>query len=113
MSELPSIDDELAPRKRVDLKALRPAGGDDATVNQNSRRLGSEWGASTTIAPEARTPVASLRIEVPEYLDRALALKAVEQRVTKQFLVLQALRNDGYRIDAVDLVPDRRKSRKL
>lgn len=112
MSDLPSIDDDLAPRKRIDLRTLRPAGGDDATIEQNSRRIGSEWGASTLLAPQARAPLASLRIEVPDYLDRELALKAAEQRVTKQFLVLRALQRDGYRVDSVDLVPDKRRSRK-
>ena len=113
MSNLPSIDEDLTPRRRVDLKALRPAGGDDATVERNSRRLTNEWGATTVIAPDVRPLLASLRIEVPDYLDRELALKAVEQRVTKQFLVLQALQQAGYRVDAVDLVPDKRKTRKV
>ena len=110
--DLPSIDEELAPRKRIDLKAIRPAGADDATVEQNSRRIGNDWGASTTLQSPTRTPLASLRIEVPEYLDRELALRAADQRVTKQFLVLRALQRDGYRVDSVDLVPDKRKNRK-
>ena len=102
---LPSIDDDLAPRKRLDLRAIRPAGADDATVEQNSRRIGNDWGASTSLQPPTRTPLASLRIEVPEYLDRELALKAADQRVTKQFLVLRALQRDGYRVDSVDKFP--------
>jgi hypothetical protein len=120
---LPPIDDDLAqPRKRVDLKAIRPkAQEDDATVEENSRRLGSEWGASTSLksseaavpAPaSARAPVASLRIEVPTYLDDELTQKAAAQRVTKQFLVLTALRQAGYHIDDVDIVADKRKARR-
>jgi len=46
---------------------------------------------------------------VPEYLDRELALKAVEQRVTKQYLVVQALKNAGFHVDPADLVADKRK----
>ncbi len=103
---LPPIDDDLKPRKRVDLRAIRSNGGDDATVDENSRRLAGEW------LQGAKTPLASLRIEVPEYLDRELALKAAEQRVTKQYLVMRALRDAGYRVEDQDLVADKRKRRK-
>ena len=111
--ELPSIAAELAPRRRVDLKALRPAGIDDDAVERNSRALGSEWGASTSLAsPEEATPLASLRIVVPDYLDRALARDAAEQRVTKQYLVMKALQGAGYQIAEADLVEDKRKVKK-
>ena len=116
---LPSIDDELRrERKRVDLKAIRPKGdADDATIDENSRLLANEWGASTTLKPVqpppvARAPVASLRIEVPVYLDDELTREAAERRVTKQYLVLTALRSAGYRIDDADLVADKRKARR-
>jgi hypothetical protein len=59
-----------------------------------------------------RAPVASLRIEVPAYLDDELTQKAAARRVTKQFLVLTALRRDGYRIEDADLVADKRKARR-
>ena len=116
-SALPSIDSELEhPRKRVDLKSIRPKGAaDDETVEENSRRLGSEWGASTTLKPsqsEPALPLASLRIEVPAYLDDELTQKAAAQRVTKQFLVLTALRQAGYHIRDADLVADKRKARR-
>ncbi|GJE02194.1 MULTISPECIES: hypothetical protein [Methylobacterium] len=130
---LPSITEDLAPRKRVDLKAIRPAAVDDAAVAENSRKIGTEWGAQTSLtpvepspppapAPKAEAPVAapehpkvplaSLRIEVPEYLDRELAIRAAEQRVTKQYLVAKALQAAGYRLDDADLVEDKRKAKK-
>jgi hypothetical protein len=120
-SPLPPIDADLEkPRKRVDLKAIRPkAQADDATIEENSRKLGSEWGASTSLqraAPPApaveRAPIASLRIEVPTYLDDELTQKAALQRVTKQFLVLTALKQAGYHIADVDIVADKRKARR-
>lgn len=122
-SGLPPIDDELQERgKRVDLRAIRPKGdADDATIDENSRLLGNEWGASTSLQraqppasalPIARAPVASLRIEVPVYLDDALTREGAEKRVTKQYLVLTALRQAGYRIDDADLVADKRKARR-
>ena len=89
---------------------------DDATIDANSRLLGNEWGASTTLKPVlppvAHAPVASLRIEVPVYLDDELTREAAEKRVTKQYLVLTALRSAGYRIDDADLVADKRKARR-
>lgn len=119
---LPPIDDELtASRKRLDLKAIGSKGDvDDAVVEENSRKLGSEWGVLTSlkggkgaqpIAETARAPIASLRIEMPDYLDRALARQAADERVTKQYLVLKALAQAGYEISPVDLVPDKRKAR--
>ena len=116
---LPSIGDELAPRKRVDLKSIKSADVDDAEVTENSRKLGTEWGAQTSLTPtpepeaeRPKVPLASLRIEVPDYLDRELALKAVDQRVTKQYLVMKALQAAGYKLDDADLVEDKRKQRK-
>jgi hypothetical protein len=119
---LPPIDDELRESgKRVDLRAIRPKGdADDATIDENSRLLGNEWGVSTSLqraqppasASPVRAPVASLRIEVPVYLDDALTREAAEKRVTKQYLVLTALRQSGYRIDDADFVADKRKARR-
>jgi hypothetical protein len=117
-SALPPIDAELEPpRHRVDLKAIRPKGqADDATIEENSRRLGSDWGASTTLQSSTptvtRAPLASLRIEVPAYLDDELTQKAASQRVTKQYLVLTALRQAGYHIEDTDIVADKRKARR-
>ncbi len=122
-SSLPPLDDELdQAKKRVDLKAIRPkASADDALVEENSRRLGTEWGASTSLPrvqqpvetrPVPRPPLASLRIEVPLYLDDELTQKAASLRVTKQFLVLQALKQAGYHIAEADIVADKRKARR-
>jgi hypothetical protein len=116
---LPPIDAELEhPRKRLDLKSIRPkAAADDEAVEEISRKLGQEWGASTTLTPSPpSTPgsplLASLRIEVPAYLDDELTQRAAAQRVTKQFLVLTALRQAGYHIRDADIVADKRKARR-
>jgi hypothetical protein len=114
---LPPIDAELAgpPRPRLDLRALaRSPAMDDAQVDANSRTLGARWGASTSLEPAApaAVPFASLRLEVPAYLDQALTVKAAEQRVTKAFLVMSALAQAGYAVAPADLVPDRRKTRR-
>ena len=43
--------------------------------------------------------------------DRELAQRAFEQRVTKQYLVVAALKEAGFKIEPQDLVPDKRKRR--
>jgi len=122
---LPPIDQDLAQtaRPRLDLRALRqPPQADDAVIDANSRTLGARWGASTSLAASGAAsgaapgeappaPPASLRLEIPVYLDQALTLKAAQERVTKSFLVMTALAQAGYPIEATDLVPDRRKAR--
>ncbi len=116
---LPPIEDLApAPRPRLDLRGLKPrAPLEDAEVEANSRALGARWGASTSLAgppvadaPPA-TPLASLRLEIPAYLDQALTVRAAEARVTKAFLVMTALAQAGYAVAPEDLVPDRRKQR--
>jgi len=52
---LPSIGDDLAPRKRVDLKSIKSADVDDAAVAENSRKLGTEWGAQTSLRRNPKT----------------------------------------------------------
>lgn len=113
---LPSIDSELtpAPRQRVDLKGLRPrAATEDEAVEANSRAIAGKWGASTQLSPgEAApqlAPVTSIRGYIPQYLDDELSVKAAERRVTKTFLIMEALANAGYRVDEADLVQDRRR----
>lgn len=115
---LPPIAAELtpAPRPRFDLKGLKPREpmADDA-VEANSRAIGERWGASTQLPasePEIPlAPVTSIRGYIPQYLDDELAVKAAERRVTKTFLILEALAKAGYRVDEHDMVQDRRKVR--
>lgn len=114
--DLPPLTDDLAPKKKVDFSALRIVAKDDAAIEENSRALGKSWGAQTRLAdpsPAAHAaPRASLRIEVPDYLDRALAFKAVELRTTKQFLVIKALADAGFAVEPADLVEDRRRKKR-
>jgi hypothetical protein len=114
----PSIERELtpAPRQRVDLKALKPrAPMADEAIEANSRTIGEKWGASTQLPiPEPTLPAApviSFRGYIPLYLDDELSIKAAERRVTKTFLVMEALAKAGYRVDEADLVEDRRRSK--
>jgi hypothetical protein len=112
----PSIVSELtpAPRQKLDLKGLRPREPmPDSAVEANSRAIGEKWGASTQLPMVERlpqpAPTISTRSYLPEYLDQELAIKSAERRVTKNFLIMEALAQAGYRVDEVDLIEDRRR----
>jgi hypothetical protein len=110
--ELPSIAEELAaPRPRVNLKTLRSRDDiSDSTVDANSRAIGEQWGASTRLpAVEQMTPLTSVRLDLPDYVDRQLKLRCVTEGGSKAYYILKALANDGFDIKEKDLRFDRRK----
>ncbi|GBQ81267.1 hypothetical protein AA0311_2576 [Asaia bogorensis NBRC 16594] len=112
--DLPPISADLAPtpRPKLNLGGLRaPRGAEDHEIAQNSRQLGSKWGAQTSLEEAEPTAMSSLRLVIPEYVDRQLATTAVTTGVTKQYLVLKALSDAGFEVAPNDLVEDRRKSR--
>jgi hypothetical protein len=111
MDEFPPIGDELRPKARLKRHDNQPAS--DAEIEANSRRIGERWGAATRLRQETElpplAPVVSIRGYIPKYLDDELTLKSAERRVTKTFLIMEALARAGYRVDDNDLVQDRRK----
>jgi hypothetical protein len=114
------LADEIRQAKRPRLDLALPARADvpDAAIDERSRELGGRWGASTQIQPEPSqppepmAPLISVRFDCPNYIDRAISVAAAEQNVTKTYLILKALKADGYEIRDVDLVADRRRDRK-
>lgn len=122
MSNFPPIKDELrqAAKTRLDINLKpRPELPDEA-IAANSRVIGERYGSATSLPPLApvvepqkpAAPLTSVRFDCPDYLDKALSVKAAEEGVTKTYLILQALGQAGYRLDAVDLVKDRRRLKK-
>jgi hypothetical protein len=112
---------EIRQAKRPRLDLALPARTDvpDAAIEERSRELGGRWGASSQIQPPVATepqepmaPLISVRFDCPDYVDRAISVAAAEQNVTKTYLILKALKADGYEIKNVDLVADRRRDRK-
>jgi hypothetical protein len=53
----------------------------------------------------------TLQLVIPDYLFEQLHMNAATERVTKKYLVLQALAHAGYRIEASDLDEDGRRNR--
>ena len=99
MNELPDLD--LEPR-RPNLKSIRQPMSDEA-VERHARKLGAGWLGDT------KPPLASLRVEIPKYVDKLLAMAAAERGVTKQFLILEALLKTGYPVQKEDLIEDKRR----
>jgi hypothetical protein len=98
MSDFPEIE-------LPDLKRIRRDVPDTA-AEAGARRMSADW-----LGGE-RQPLASLRVEIPKYVDRALAKAAADREVTKQFLVLEALQAKGYPVEDVDLIEDKRKAKR-
>jgi hypothetical protein len=108
--DLPSLDDDLTVKPLLPPRLRPRAVMTDDQVHANSRVLGETWGASTRVRQaEPLTPLEPLRIDVPEYLARDLRMKCAEHKVTIAYLVMSALRKDGFLIEDKDLVKDRYK----
>ena len=58
-----------------------------------------------------RSRYASFRVDLPEYLDQELTERSARERVTKTYLIMEALRRAGFTVRPEDLVSDRRKTR--
>jgi len=135
MNSLPPIKDELQPRPK--LKRHVESSASDEEIEANSVAIGKKWGAATSlpaadtvVTPFVPTPmppapkppelppepewarVISIRGYIPHYLDDELALRAAQRRVTKTFLIMEALAKAGYHIEEIDMVQDRRKRQK-
>jgi hypothetical protein len=114
VSKFPPLTEELKPKPR--LVRHQDAALSDDEVDANSRQIGERWGASTSlrtpVVPEQAAklaPVVSIRGYIPDYLDKELAMRAAERRVTKTFLIMEALTKAGYHVEQDDLIQDRRR----
>ena len=114
MTNFPSLKDDLKPR--VGLKKNERGKLSDREVEANSRQLSQKWVAPSAeptagkaSAPPAR--VVSIRGYIPDYLDQEMTVKAAQLRVTKTFLLMEALAQAGYRVDPIDLNQDRRRNK--
>jgi hypothetical protein len=82
----------------------------DERVEIAAKELGASWGASTRIqSPTTQTPMTSVRLDLPEYVDKMLKLKVAQEGGTKAFYILQALAKVGWDIHEEDIKPDRRR----
>lgn len=77
------------------------------------RRGGQAPGRSPSAAPTepGRAPLEKLTLEVPNYLSVALRCASAEKRMSVRHLVMLALRDAGYAVEDVDMIPDGRRAR--
>lgn len=59
---------------------------------------------------KAATPLSRLTLELPVYLCTELRLRAASETCSARYLVMNALKEAGYRIDDADLVADARRT---
>lgn len=57
----------------------------------------------------ADSAIKSVKLEFPNYIRRALKIRAAEQEVSVRYLVLKALKADGFTVDEEDLFEDGRR----
>jgi hypothetical protein len=57
------------------------------------------------------SPCKSFNLSVPDYLFEELGMQAVKRRVTKRYLILEALAKAGFTIEPQDLEEDGRRRR--
>jgi hypothetical protein len=107
------------PAKRPELPAIpRPrafSADNDDLIKRRLRDASSPLGfgarpaAPAPVAPV--TPCKSFNLSVPEYLFDELGLRAVKRRVTKRYLILEALAKAGFVVEPQDLEEDGRRRR--
>lgn len=57
-----------------------------------------------------RAPTQTIRTEVPDYLAQALRVECAKSQCTIRYLLLKALRADGWEIHDQDIAEDRRRT---
>lgn len=121
----PALPD-LRPPAREAADDRRAGDADDDAIKGRLRVAARDLGfggpaaghpaAAAVAAPAARAATAaavtrSIQLVVPDYLFEEMGLKAVRRRVTKRFLILEALAAAGYRVEPGDLDEDGRRRR--
>ena len=109
---MPLIRQERRPRRRA-RGFTQTYGAHTQIAPAKSRLLEPDKPIATESnpPPERRTRHASFRVDLPKYLDQELTERAARERVTKTYLIMDALRRAGFTVKPEDLVSDRRKTR--
>jgi hypothetical protein len=93
-------------RKRRSISDATP----DSVIEAKPRSFGERQDRPLRLPAE--TPIAKIRLDLPEYVDRQLKLKCVMEGGAKAYYVLRALAKDGFQIKDRDLKLDRRRRKK-
>lgn len=110
------VDETDLPQRKV----VGPDGDDDLQILAAADQLSARHGALRAAVPTAadvsvktgESPRAFMSLSLPDYLDRELSRRAADRRVSKVFLIVEALAKTGYEVKPEDMVGDRRRKRK-
>lgn len=108
LAKRPALPDLRSPAREADDRASDDAIKSRLRVAARDLGFGAPVGGSP--AP-ARAATPSIQLVVPDYLFEEMGVKAVRRRVTKRFLILEALAAAGYRVEADDMEEDGRRRR--
>lgn len=115
------IDEEdIAPPYRPALPATPDI--DDVRILADADALSMKHAAlrdGSTTAPmpaksvtDTQTPRASWKIVLPDYLDAAISRAALDEKTSKNSILIHALKKAGFEVRVEDLVGDRRRRTK-
>ena len=93
-----------ASSKSVDDKR-RPSG--ESGADQRPIRLAKPDGSDATRERRPRAEEPNLTVRLPEYLQQAVRMRAVQERTTVRLVILRALRGAGFEIADNDMTDDR------
>ncbi|MFD0986104.1 hypothetical protein [Methyloligella solikamskensis] len=79
---------------------------DDDTLDAYAKSRGVP---TLTRKTKPRAPSVTIRTDVPDYLAQAMRIEAAKSRSTLRYLILKALKNDGWKIEDGDIVEDGRR----
>lgn len=79
---------------------------------ENSARAVSAPSVATTETDTTEVETTRLAIEVPLYLADQLKRRALDQRCSTRYILLQAIRDAGFEINEADLITDGRRVRR-
>lgn len=109
VAKRPALPDLRPPRRETEDGA-----NDDAIKSRlrvAARDLGFGGPAESSGAPTTRAASRSIQLIVPDYLFEEMGVKAVRRRVTKRFLILEALAAAGFHVAPNDMEEDGRRRR--
>lgn len=83
---------------------------DDKDLDDYAKARGVPVLTQATPRPvKPHAPFETIRTDVPDYLAQAMRMEAAKQRCTLRYLILKALKADGWKINDEDIIEDGRR----
>lgn len=82
---------------------------DDKALDDYAKTRGVPVLTKATRPTKPHAPFETIRTDVPDYLAQAMRVEAAKQRCTLRYLILKALKADGWTINDEDIIEDGRR----